>query len=265
MTARAAPARAPKKTAVAEPPAGEIVAREVELVLLGDLRPHPKNYRSHPEDQLEHLRQSLREHGWYRNVLIARDGTILGGHGIVEAAKSLGLREAPAVRLDLDPDEPRALKVLTADNELARLAEVDDRLLSELLKEVKDFDPEGLLGTGYDEAMLANLVMVTRPASEVRDFDEAAEWVGMPDYDAPPVPLKLWVSFATLADKQDFAKRLNVPLGEATKSMWWPWRDREDPSSLRFEGDASDEDDDAPPEPLDLDAIPFSEDADGDA
>jgi hypothetical protein len=225
-------------------------------VLLGDLRPHPKNYRSHPEDQLEHLRQSLREHGWYRNVLIARDGTILGGHGIVEAAKSLGLREAPAVRLDLDPDEPRALKVLTADNELARLAEVDDRLLSELLKEVKDFDPEGLLGTGYDEAMLANLVMVTRPASEVASFDEAAEWVGMPEYTpaegAGPVA-SVVVKLDREADRAALSSALGVTITAQTRSVWWPPRERDDMIAVRVE-------DGAPPDPLDLDAVPFERD-----
>lgn len=206
-----------------------------ETVRLAELRPHPRNYRQHPEDQLEHLRESLKEHGWYRNVLLARDGTILAGHGIVLAAQSLGYETAPAVRLDLAPDEPRALKVLAADNELAHLAEIDDRALSELLKEVSQTDPAGLLGTGYDEAMLANLVYVTRPAGEIRDHNEAAEWVGMPEYSAGEAPLTLVVKFATEAERQDFAERLDLRLTDQQRSLWWPPRQTDDVASVRFE------------------------------
>jgi hypothetical protein len=217
----------------------------VEHVPLSQLKPHPRNYREHPDDQLSHLIESLREHGFYRNVLIAKDGTILAGHGIIEAARVEGYTEAPCVRLDLDPEEPRALKVLAADNELSRLAEVDDRALSELLKEVKDFDLDGLLGTGYDEQMLANLVMVTRPANEIATFDEAAEWVGMPEYEAAQTPYKVWVSFQDEAAKHDFEARLGItlPPNSARCSMWWPPKEREDPSSLRFDAiPISDED-----------------------
>src|SRR5437764_115147 len=132
--------------------------RETESVAVSSLRPHPRNYREHPDDQIEHLAASLKEHGFYRNVVIAQDGTILAGHGVIEAAKRLGLETARVVRLPIEADSPAALKVLTGDNEIEHLAEQDDRLLSELLREIAQDDPLALLGTGYDEAMLANLV-----------------------------------------------------------------------------------------------------------
>src|SRR5262245_8025035 len=101
---------------------------DVRLVPPTDLKAPPRNYRSHPEPQLAHLDQSLRTHGVYRNVVAARDLTLLAGHGVVEAAARLGLQAVPVRVLDLDPDEPGALKVLAGDNESARLAEDDDRL-----------------------------------------------------------------------------------------------------------------------------------------
>ena len=210
-------------------------AFETEQVALADLKPHPRNYRSHPDDQLEHLMESLREHGWYRNVIVARDNTILAGHGIVLAAQRMGYTEGPAIRLDLDPGEPRALKVLAGDNGLGHLADVDDRLLSEILKEVKDRDVDGLLGTGYDEAMLANLVMVTRPAHEIRDFNEAAEWAGMPEYDPEAAPLSLVVKFENEDDRADFLQRTGLRITDATKSVWWPQRGTDDVSSVRLD------------------------------
>src|SRR5262245_35987685 len=136
--------------------ATEPAALPVELVNLDDLRAHPRNYRQHPEDQLAHLEHSLREHGFYRNVVVARDLTILAGHGIVTAARRVGYASVPVHRLDLDPSSPKALKILAADNELPRFAETDDRALSELLRQIREEDVSGLLGTGYDEMMLAN-------------------------------------------------------------------------------------------------------------
>lgn len=210
-----------------------------ETVPLADLTPHPKNYRNHSEMQLAHLVESLVEHGVYRNVVAARDGTILAGHGVVLAAQQLGLESLPILRLDVDPDDPKALKVLTGDNEIARLAEVNDRALTELLKDIKDVDLVGLLGTGFDEQMLAALAMVTRPASELASFNEAAEWVGMPEFEPTPEPIKVVVSFRCEEDRQEFARKLGLTFNEPfakTITTWWPYKERDDRQSLMFEG-----------------------------
>lgn len=211
---------------------------KTELVEIADLKPHERNYRGHPADQLTHITQSIREHGFYRNVVVANDGTILAGHGVVDAATAEGITTIPVVRLDIGPNDPKALKVLTGDNELTRLAEIDDRLLSELLREIKDTDLDGLLGTGYDEQMLANLVFVTRPASEIGDFNEAAAWVGLPAYEEASTIPKVVVNFDNTEDRDAFLKRLKVKRQRGMGlviSIWWPDRPREDPVSLRFD------------------------------
>lgn len=205
-----------------------------ELVPIDRLRPHPRNYRVHPEDQLAHLEESLREHGFYRPVVVARDFTILAGHGITLAARRIGYQLAPVVRLDLDPDDARSLKVLAGDNEVGRLAEVDDRALTEMLREVKDGDLDGLLGTGYDADMLANLVMVTRPEGEIADKDGAAEWVGMPDFEPEPAGVRLMFNFDSEADRDELVKHLGVRLLKGGRSTWWPPRAQSDLSSLRY-------------------------------
>lgn len=208
----------------------------LERVRIADLKPHPRNYRTHPEDQIEHLIASLEENGVYRNIVISRDNTILAGHGVVKAAERLGREEIEAHRLDLDSDEPGALKVLAGDNEVDHLGVVDDRALTEILKEINDID--SLLGTGYDEQMLSNLVMVTRPASEIRDHNEAAHWVGLPDYEPEVEPLKVVVSFDSEEDKDNFARKLGVKLSDSkTSSIRWPPRENDDLMSLRFEAD----------------------------
>jgi hypothetical protein len=209
---------------------------KTEIVPIAGLKEHPRNYREHPDDQLEHIIESIREHGLYRNIVIARDGTILAGHGVVKAVHKMGSEYIKVRRLDLDPNEPRALKVLTGDNESGRLAEVDDRALTEILKEIKDFDVDGLLGTGFDEMMLANLAFVTRPQSEIADFDEAAHWVGMPEFERDPQPMKVIINFRNEMDRAEFARILGLNFTDRTKSAWWPPKEKEDVSSLLFEG-----------------------------
>jgi hypothetical protein len=219
------------------PPAAPLLT--VETVPLAALTPHPRNYRVHPEDQLAHLAESIRLHGLYRNIVTARDLTILAGHGVVQALQTLGWTEVPVRRLALDPLEPMALKLLAGDNEIGHLAEIDDRALSELLKAIKDQDATGLLGTGYDDAMLANLVMVTRPAGEIADFDAAAEWVGMPEYEAGADPPQVIVSFDSEAEREAFVALVQVQTVYRGGRRWnfhWPEQGRVDVASVRFEG-----------------------------
>lgn len=234
-----------KKEAVVEiPSVNSFPDFPIEQVVLSALKPHPQNYRIHPADQITHLVQSIREHGFYRNVVIAEDNTILAGHGIVLACQSMNLPSIPVIRLAIAPDSVQALKVLAGDNEIEHLAEQDDRLLTELLKSImQEGGDSGLLGTGYDEQMLANLLYVTRPESEIETMDEASHWVGMPDYQPIMPPPKLIIAFETEDERQNFLKWLDqqqptIIMGKNrdTWSMWWPPREKEDLKALKWEG-----------------------------
>jgi ParB-like chromosome segregation protein Spo0J len=207
-----------------------------ERVNLSQLKPHPQNYQVHPDDQLEHIMKSIKAHGYYRNVVIARDGTILAGHGIVQATTKMGKSRVPVIRLDLDPNEPRALKVLISDNEINNLAEVDDRLLTGLLRDIMQSDDNSLLGTGFNEEQAAALTMISRHASEIANKDEAAEWLGMPDYEFTSITDKIIVSFDDPHARYDFADKLGIDVTDKTKSIWWPPKDKEDPGSIMIEG-----------------------------
>lgn len=211
------------------------------------LKLHPRNYRDHPTEQIEHLAASIRENGQYRNIVCARDGTILGGHGVMMACARLGLAEVNVVRLDIDPDSPRALRILAGDNEVAHMADSDDRALSELLKDLYEDDPlAGLLGTGYDEMMLTNLVFVTRPAEEIENIDTAAHWVGLPGWEGSEPGILLVVHFDSAEKRDELLDQLQIDtishkLRE-TWSVWWPPRDRNDLQNVQFVTEGSDED-----------------------
>ena len=133
------------------------LVHSLEMLAIADLRPHVKNDGSHPPDEIAHLKASIATHGVYRNVVIAQDGTILAGHGVIEAARALGRTHIAGQRMPYGPDDPQALQLLAGDNHIARLRQQDDAALVELLRELQAHDPLALLGTGFDEAALQAL------------------------------------------------------------------------------------------------------------
>lgn len=206
----------------------------IESIPLDDLKPHPRNYVKHPDDQIAHIARSVQEHGVYKNVVVSRDGYVLAGHGVVEALKRLGHRAVPAHRVGLDHDHPRALKIVVGDNEIGRLREVDDRALTEILRDLAALDPGegGLEGTGFDEVSLAGLVLVTRHVEETTNLDAAAEWagVGLPEcVEGHNLP-KLMILFRSMEDRDRFLAEKGLDLDASgvnpsrgmTLSAWWP-------------------------------------------
>jgi len=190
-------------------------------VRVAELRPHPRNYRRHPPEQRRHLAESLRANGTYRNVAAARDLTLLAGHGVWETAREEGIEELPTVLLALDPFEPKAIKILAADNELPLTAENDDRQLADLLREVQAADPTALLGTGYDPAALAHLAYSTR--RELGDADEAAAWADAQP-EAERAAATLVISFHQgPASRERFARRFGVEGQGRDKRAWSAW------------------------------------------
>ena len=93
-----------------------------------------------------------------------------------------------------------------------------------------------LLGTGYDEMMLQNLLYVTRPASEIKSTDHAAEWIGMPDFEISEEAKKLIINFETYEDKKAFCEQNGFDYVEKTdESIWFPQKERRDITSVGFE------------------------------
>lgn len=223
-----------------------------EMVKVTDLKPHPENYREHPADQIEHLKESIKEHGFYRNVVVAKEGTILAGHGVVLACQELGIDEIPVVRLPVKPNDLRALKVLIGDNEIGRLSSMDDRQLTNLLKKIRDVDEDALTGTGFDKQKLAALLMVTRTQDEIKNFDAAAEWVGMPEFSPGSRQYELNVVFRTADDRKAFVKQAGIDESFlrtfSNDFKWatrWPPKEDDDLSALFFGEDDGEEDDEA--------------------
>jgi len=139
-----------------------------QTVSIDEYRPHPRNYNRHPATQVERIAHSLATFGQVRSIVVW-NGTILAGHGVVEAAQSLGW---DTLRADVLPDEyPEhlALAYVAADNELSRLSDPDMAQLAEILDEARQEDEALMRAIGYDDAEFEELLYEV--GASVPDFD----------------------------------------------------------------------------------------------
>ena len=116
--------------------------KELRRVRAGDLRPHPKNWRKHPQEQHDALRGILAEVGFVDALMVRElpDGAlqIVDGHLRAETTPDA---EVPVLIVDLDDKE--ADKVLATFDPLGAMAEPDELVLEQLLKGIET-DSEAL-------------------------------------------------------------------------------------------------------------------------
>lgn len=120
------------------------------LVSISELVPNPRNPNRHPQKQIEVLAKIIQAQGWRAPITVSeRSGFVVRGHGRLEAARLLGLEECP-VDFQKYKNEAEEWADLVADNRIAELAEIDDGLLVELMKEIEAAEVEFDL-TGFTE------------------------------------------------------------------------------------------------------------------
>ena len=83
--------------------------------------------------------------------MVNKDGTIIGGHQRIEAAKNLGMEEVPVVQVDMPENKAKALNL--ALNRIG--GEFDDALLKSLLEQLGEEDK---MLSGFDEKEIAKLL-----------------------------------------------------------------------------------------------------------
>jgi ParB-like chromosome segregation protein Spo0J len=126
-------------------PASSAHIRPVSAVALEHIKPHPRNPRTHSKKQIRQIADSIQAVGFASPVLIDEHGTLLAGHGRLEAAKLLGFKTVPAIVVD-GLSEARKRALLLADNRIAQNAGWNrERLAEEFLSL-----PELLLEDGLD-------------------------------------------------------------------------------------------------------------------
>ncbi len=110
--------------------------KELRRVKASELHPNPKNWRTHPREQLDAIRGILSEVG-FAGAELARelpDGSLqlIDGHARAEIA---GDSEVPVLILDVT--EAEADKILATYDPLSSMAEVNSTALDNLLRGVQ--------------------------------------------------------------------------------------------------------------------------------
>lgn len=90
---------------------------KIENKKLENIIPYGFNNRIHNDTQIERIARSIKEFGFNQPIVVDEDGIVLVGHGRLEAAKSLGLTDAPTLTIkNLSDEQKRAYRIL--DNKL---------------------------------------------------------------------------------------------------------------------------------------------------
>lgn len=204
----ARPAAKPSAKPAAKPAAGGSADPQAEVthtaVALEALAPHPRNYKQHPEAQIERIRASLRRYGQVRSI-VCQEGAggrylIVAGHGLVEAARLEGFTQLRADVIPATWSQTQVEGYLISDNETARGGEDDLEQLASMLEEQRAAG-EALESLGFSDDELQALLdeLNENGAGGKREVDDPGG--GGDDFDATPdesgptrvQPGELWI------------------------------------------------------------------------
>lgn len=121
---------------------------KIDYVPIDSISPYENNAKKHPREQIEQIKASMQEFGNIDPIGIWH-GEIVEGHGRYEAAKRLGYKTVPVIRLDNLTDEQRRAYGLV-HNQLTMSSGFDAQALEAELKSIADIDMAAY-GFGVDE------------------------------------------------------------------------------------------------------------------
>lgn len=123
----------------------EIKCKYEKLINIDSIVPHKDNNNKHPKKQIELLSKLIKNHGFRHPLIISkRSNFLISGHGRLEAAKLLGMEEVPVDYQEFE-NEAMEYAFLTSDNKSTQLAEFDDAMMLDKIKELEldeNFDLE---------------------------------------------------------------------------------------------------------------------------
>lgn len=128
-----------------------------KVVNIETVTPNPRNPNQHSKEQIELLAKIIKAQGWRAPITVSnRSGYIVRGHGRLAAAQLLGLTLVPIDTQDY-ASEGEEWADLIADNRIAELAKVDDKLLLDLIAELDTGELDMEL-TGYSDKDIQKMI-----------------------------------------------------------------------------------------------------------
>ena len=143
------------------------------------LVPNPKNPNTHPDSQIQMLGRIIRQTGWRQPIAVStRSGFIVKGHGRLYAALLEGFKEVP-VDYQSYATEAEEYADLIADNRIAELAEIDQKMLADIFSEI-DLDEIPAELTGYTADEVEDIVATLSEALH-KELDSPDEVPDVPE------------------------------------------------------------------------------------
>ena len=120
---------------------------KIVTIKISDLTPYERNAKLHPREQIEQIKESIKENGFNDPIAVwGEKNIIVEGHGRLIACKELGYKTVDCIRLDHLTDEQRRAYTLI-HNKLTLNSGFDDELLSLELEELNGL---GIDVIGFD-------------------------------------------------------------------------------------------------------------------
>ena len=179
---------------------------KTEMWTLDRIKPYSGNPRRIGESAVRAVRESIQRFGWRQPIVVDGDGVVVVGHTRLEAAKALGLEEAPVHIADtLSPDEARAYRL--SDNRTGEISDWDFKALEKELAEISMDDLPGFdMLPDYERPEDTRQVPRGRSGSDIERTTTDEE-------DATPV-VDLRAPFPWYGNKRRWAKRVWARLGD---------------------------------------------------
>ncbi len=173
------------------------------------------------------IEQGMGEVGAGRSIVIDEAGVILAGNATVEAAQQAGITRVQVVDADGETliavrrsglSAEQKVKLALFDNRASELSGWDAGVLATIAEDVD-------LSSMFFPHELANIL--EQAGSEM--IDAAELWKGMPDFEQEDQESwkSIKVHFANQDDYEAFARLLNQTLTPITKSVWYPYKAKE--------------------------------------
>jgi DNA modification methylase len=154
---------------------------------IDQLTANPHNARTHSQRQIRQIENSLRQFGWTNPIIIDAKDRVIAGHARLAAAKRLGIKKVPTVRLDgLSEAQLRAYMI--ADNKLAENAGWDPEILAIEFQELMLLEGFDITVTGFE---VTEIDLILDEANTTPEEEASTEL----DIDQEPVtkPGDLWL------------------------------------------------------------------------